>query len=161
MTLLSILVSSSFLSTTEDLNICFASHFCFLLDTKRVLNIVVGPQFFLLSHQYACMLFQWGEISRPRRHLWCIFLWDLSDWVLVSLQRPVQWTMVAVIAHVMIQWQESAAAVPLASLYSQTARPAKVKHCPHFQAAFKLHLSSCHQINVCLLSPPGDHRNYY
>lgn len=73
------------------------------------------------------------------------FLWL---WVLVSLQRPVQWTMAAVIAHVMIQWQESAAAVLLASLCSRTARPAKVKHhrsdrtCP---AVTKLifHLSCC------------------
>lgn len=27
-----------------------------------------------LLYQYACMLFRWGEISRSRRHLLCIFL---------------------------------------------------------------------------------------
>lgn len=75
------------------------------------------------------MLFWWGEINGSRRHLWCIFPRCLSDCeCLVSLQRPVQWTMAAAIAHVMIRWQESAAAVLLASLCSRTARPVKVKH---------------------------------
>lgn len=64
-------------------------------------------------------------------------------WVLVPLQRPVQWTMAAVIARVTIQWQESAAAVLLASLCSRTARPAKVKH----------HHSNCicHKLNLQLV----------
>ncbi len=64
-------------------------------------------------------------------------------WVLVPLQRPVQWTMAAVIARVMIQWQESAAAVLSASLCSRTARPAKVKH----------HHSNCicHKLNLLLV----------
>lgn len=78
--------------------------------------------------------------------------------------------MAAVIAHVMIQWQESAAAVLLASRCSQTARPAKVKRHLRIQTAFNLHLSSCHQINLPLvmlpgtleiLSPPGARKNYY
>lgn len=54
-------------------------------------------------------------------------------WLPVSLQRPAQWTMAAATAHVMIQWQGFAAAVLLDSLYSRTARPAKVKPHPHFQ----------------------------
>lgn len=109
------------------------------------------------------MLFWRGEINGSRRYLRCIFPRGLSDCeCLVSLQRPVQWTMAAVIAHVMIQWQESAAAVLLASLCSLTARPVKVKH--HHSNG------SCYQINLQLvvlpvtlelLSPPGAHRNYY
>lgn len=102
-----------------------------------------------------------GEISRSRQQRRCIFPRGLSHCVLVPLQRPVQWTMVAAIAHVMIQWQESAAAVLLASLCSQTARPAKVKH-RHSNC-------SCHHINpppvvlpgtLELLPPPGAHGNY-
>lgn len=73
--------------------------------------------------------------TRSRQHLLHIFPGFLFYffvwlWVLAPLQRPVQWTMAAVIAHVMIQWQESAAAVPLDSLYSRTARPAKVRASP-------------------------------
>ncbi len=69
--------------------------------------------------------------------------------------------MAAVIAHAMIPWQESAAAVPLASLCSRTARPAKVKH--HHSNC------TCHQINLLLVVlwgtlelcyPLGAHRNY-
>lgn len=105
--------------------------------------------------------FDGGEISRSRQHRRCIFPRGLSHCVLVPLQRPVQWTMVAVIAHVMIQWQEYAAAVLLASLCSRTARPAKVKH-RHSNC-------SCHHINpppvvlpgtLELLPPPGAHENY-
>lgn len=91
------------------------------------------------------MLFWWGEIKRSGRHLWCICPRGfLSLWVPVSLQRPVQWTTAAVTAHVMIQWRGSAAAVPLASLCSRTARPVKVKHL-HSAAVTKLicHLMYC------------------
>lgn len=155
----------------------FPLHRCVLLRTwKGVLphvswlkmnaeyNSVPSPFFFSFFYYNTSMhvcCYDGGEISRSRQQRRCIFPRGLSDCVLVPLQRPVQWTMVAVIAHVMIQWQESAAAVLLASLCSRTARPAKVKH-RHSNC-------SCHHINpppvvlpgtLELLPPPGAHGNY-
>lgn len=62
------------------------------------------------------------DVSRSEQHSW---FWRP---LFVCLQRPVRWTMVAVIARVTIRWLESAAAVLSASRCSRTARPAKVTY---------------------------------